>query len=119
MYGLKLITMTVQIQINSLEAQLLEEPLVLTGLVFLFEGLTDGLFDFLFRSGILDSFNGDIREFNVQRVTSGHDVIVVDDLDERLNMRTTSNTLRAHRFVNLQRGLFNSNDQSTSKIFIQ
>ena len=70
-----------QLKLIDLEAQLLEEPLVLTSLVLFFECLTNGLLDFLLGRSVLDGFNSDRREFNIQSVTSGHDVVVVDDLE--------------------------------------
>lgn len=95
---------------NNLETQLLEEPLVLTSLVLFFEGFTNGLLDFLLGSSVLDGFNSDRREFNVQSVTSGHDVIVVNDLDEGLNLGTTSDTLSTHRLGDLEGSLFDTDD---------
>lgn len=95
---------------NNLETQLLEEPLVLTSLVLFFEGLTNGLLDFFLGSSVLDGFNSDRREFNVQSVTSGHDVVVVNDLDEGLNLGTTSDTLSTHRLGDLEGSLFDTDD---------
>lgn len=95
---------------DDLETQLLEEPLVLTSLVLFFKSLADGFLDFLLGSGILDSFNSDGGEFNIKSVTSGHDVVVVNDLDEGLNLGTTSDTLSTHGLGNLEGSLFDTDD---------
>ena len=95
---------------HCLEAQLLEEPLVLAGLVLFFKSLADRLLDFLLGSGILNGFDGDVREFNIEGITSGHNVVVVNDLDERLNLRTTSDTLSTHGLGDLKGSLFDTDN---------
>lgn len=104
---------------TNLETQLLEEPLVLTSLVLFFKSLANGLLDFLLGSSVLDSFDSDSRELNVQSVTSGHDVVVVDDFDEGLDLGATSDTLSTHGLGDLEGSLLDTNDQSTSELLVQ
>jgi hypothetical protein len=41
---------------------------------------------------------------------SGHNVVVVDDFNERLDARSLSNAFLTHRLCNLQRILFDTSD---------
>jgi hypothetical protein len=85
-----------------LEAELLEEPLVLASLVLFLQDLLDLLLGSLLGSSILQSFRvHGILEINVKVVASRHHVGVVDELDEGLNVGATSDALSTHRLGNL------------------
>ena len=64
-----------------------EEPPVLAALVSLVEGLLDGLLGLLPLADLLESVGGDgvLEALKLEGVTGGHKVVVVDDLDERLD----------------------------------
>lgn len=65
-----------------------EEPPVLAALVSLVEGLLDGLLGLLPLADLLESVGGDgvLEALKLEGVTGGHKVVVVDDLDERLDL---------------------------------
>lgn len=65
-----------------------EEPLVLAALVTLLEGLLDVLLGVLSLRNLLEGVVGDgtLQALELKSVASGHDVVVVDDLDERLDL---------------------------------
>lgn len=71
-----------------LESELLEEPLVITGLVLFLEDLLDGVFSVLTLGGLLESLQREdsLKGIVVEVVTGGHDVAIVDTLDERLDL---------------------------------
>jgi len=86
---------------SALESQLAEEPFVfdLSRVVSFLEDLSDGLSDLaslalvLWISGL--SWDG-LLEVNVEGVSSGHQVVVVDHLDEGSDLGSSSNLLLAH-----------------------
>lgn len=74
---------------SCLEAELGEEPFVLTRLVLLLERLLDGSLSLLTlrRTFLKGLFTDDVlKVLNVKGVTSGHDVVVVNKLNERLDL---------------------------------
>jgi hypothetical protein len=81
-----------------LESQRLEEPLVLAGQVSLLQSLLDLLLRIFPLADLLECVVVDdvLQTLEFQCVTSGHDVVVVDLLDEWLDLGTLLNTLLAH-----------------------
>lgn len=65
-----------------------EEPPVLAALVPLVESLLDSLLCVLPLADLLESVGGDgvLEALKLKGVTSGHEVVVVDDLDEGLDL---------------------------------
>jgi hypothetical protein len=65
-----------------------EEPPVLAALVPLVEGLLDDLLGLLPLADLLESVGGDgvLEALKLEGVTGGHKVVVVDDLNERLDL---------------------------------
>lgn len=102
-----------------LETELLEEPLVLSGLVLLLKDLLDALASLLLLAGILDKVNSDsLLKVNIEAVTGGHDVGKVDKLDEGLDAGATLNLLGAHRLGNLQGVTLDAADEGTAKLLV-
>ncbi len=105
------------INIYRLETELLEEPLVLSGLVLLLEDLLDTLTGLLLLRGILQQINGnDILQVGIKAVTGRHDVGVVDKLDEGLDAGTTLNLLGAHRLGNLKWATLDTTDEGRTEL---
>lgn len=102
-----------------LEAELLEEPLVLSSLVLFFQNLLDFLLHFLLGSSVLQDGGVDGGEFGVEGVTGGHDVGVVDDLDEGLDAGTTSDALGTHGLGDLEGSGFDTDDQGATESLVQ
>jgi len=73
---------------NNLELQRCEEPPVLAGLVSLLESLLDGLLGVLPLRDLLECVLGEgtLQVLELDGVAGGHDVGVVDLLDERLDL---------------------------------
>jgi hypothetical protein len=71
-----------------LEAQRGEEPSVLSAGVTLLQDFLDGLLSILALADLLEGVGGDgaLEALELQGVTGGHQVVVVDDLDERLDL---------------------------------
>ena len=69
---------------SHLEAQLLEKPFVLAGLVALFELCPDCEACLLLLHGVFQNLLVEVSlvEADIDGVTSGHQVVVVDDLKE-------------------------------------
>lgn len=65
-----------------------EEPSVLAAGVTLLEDLLDGLLGILTLADLLEGIGGDgtLEALKLESVTCGHQVVVVDDLDERLDL---------------------------------
>ncbi len=65
-----------------------EEPAVLAGGVTLLKGLLDGLLGVLTLGNFLESLGGDgsLKTLELESVASWHQVVVVDDLDEWLDL---------------------------------
>lgn len=80
---------------TGLESELGKEPLVLTGLVLLLQSLLDNLLGFFFLGWLSQCIwgNGVLEVLNVQRVSCWHQVVVVDQLDEWLNLGSLGNLL--------------------------
>jgi hypothetical protein len=66
--------------------------------------LLDGLLGVLSLSGLLEGLggNGSLQAFELECVSSGKQVGVVDDLDERLDLGSLGDSLGTHRLVDLQ-----------------
>lgn len=81
--------------LHKLKSKLLEEPLVITGLMLLLENPLDGLLGVLTFGGLIESLlgNGRFQTIVVEAITGGHDVSVIDTLDERLDLGSASNLL--------------------------
>jgi hypothetical protein len=104
---------------NCLEAELLEEPLVFTSLVLFFQELANFLLGFLLGGGILQSFNVDgSGHFSFEGVTSGHDVAVVDDLHEGLDVGAAGNALSTHGLGNLHGSTLDTDNQGTTESLV-
>lgn len=65
-----------------------EEPTVLAAGVALLEDLLDGLLGILTLGNLLEGVGGDgaLETLELEGVAGGHQVVVVDDLDERLDL---------------------------------
>lgn len=89
---------------RSLEVKLGEEPLVLTSLMLLLKGLLNGLLGLLTLRRLLESLsaNNVLQSVQLKSVTSGHDVIEVDNLDKGLDLGSLSNLLSAVSLGDLQ-----------------
>lgn len=100
-----------------LKLQLGEEPLVLTGLVSLFECLLDGLLGIGSLRRLLESVSSDgsLQRFEFQRVSSGHEVVVVDGLDKRLDLGSSGNLLSGMLLGNLQRVSLDTSNNGMTK----
>lgn len=75
-----------------------EEPLVLAGVVTLLKGLLDVLLGVLALRDLLEGVVGDgtLETLELESVAGGHDVVVVDDLDERLDLGALGNAGLSH-----------------------
>lgn len=75
-----------------------EEPLVLAGVVTLLKGLLNVLLGVLALRDLLEGVVGDgtLKTLELESVTGGHDVVVVDDLDERLDLGALGDTGLSH-----------------------
>jgi hypothetical protein len=100
-----------------LEVKLGEEPLVLASLVLLLESLLDLLLSLFSLRWFLESVGGNngLEGVEFESVTSWHEMVVVDDLDEWLNSSSLGNLLFAVLLGNLQRITFDTSDQSMSE----
>ncbi|SGZ51696.1 CIC11C00000003486 [Sungouiella intermedia] len=78
-----------------LEVEFGEEPLVLTGLMLFFQSLLDNLLGFFSLGWLVQGVWGDnvLERLNVQRVSGWHQVVVVDQLDEWLDLSSLGNLL--------------------------
>lgn len=97
--------------------QLLEEPLVFTGLVLLLQSLLDGLFSLLSLRGLIEALGGDggLEGLNVQRVSCGHQVVVVDQLDKGLDLCSLCDLLGRHALGHLQGFALNTNNHGVGE----
>lgn len=95
-----------------LEVEFGEEPLVLTGLVLFFQSLLDNLLSFFSLGWLRQGVWGDsvLERLNVQRVSSWHQVVVVDQLDEWLDLGSLGNLLGVVSSGDLQWTSLNTND---------
>lgn len=81
-----------------------EEPAVLAGSVAVLEGLLDSLLGVLALRDLLEGVLGDdtLEALELQSVTGGHQVVVVDDLDERLDLGAAVDKLLTHAAGDLE-----------------
>lgn len=95
-----------------LESEFGEEPLVLTSLVLFLQNLLDNLLGFLFLGWLDQGLWGDsgLERLNVQGVSGWHQVVVVDQLDESLDLGSLGNLLFAVSFGDLQWGGLDTNN---------
>lgn len=95
-----------------LEVEFGEEPLVLAGLVLLFQSLLDNLLGFFSLGWLRQGVWGDsvLERLNVQRVSGWHQVVVVDQLDKWLDLGSLGNLLGVVGSGDLQWASFNTND---------
>ena len=99
-----------------LESELLEEPLVLARLVPLLKldlGLSPG---FAFESRIPEDIlvDNSFVQRNIHRVSGGHEVVVVEHLDESLDLGPLGNLLLAHGCGHFTGIAVNACDQSVA-----
>lgn len=81
-----------------------EEPTVLAAGVAVLKGLLDGLLGVLTLGDLLEGVVGDgaLETLELEGVTSGHQVVVVDNLDERLDAAALLDGLLTHAAGDLQ-----------------
>lgn len=81
-----------------------EEPAVLAGGVAVLQGLLDGLLGILALGNLLEGVVGDnaLEALELEGVTGGHQVVVVDDLDEGLDAAAAVDELLTHAAGHLQ-----------------
>lgn len=91
-----------------------EEPLVLAGVVTLLKGLLDVLLGVLTLGNLLEGVVGDgvLEALELESVAGGHDVVVVDDLDERLDLGSLGDTGLSHAAGDGLRVALNAGDES-------
>lgn len=75
-----------------------EEPAVLAAGVAVLQSLLDGLLGLLTLGDLLEGVGGDgtLETLKLERVTGGHQVVEVDDLDERLDAAALLDHLLTH-----------------------
>lgn len=90
--------------IQSKRTQGSEEPTVLSAGVPVLKSLLDGLLGVLALGDLLEGVVGDgtLETLELESVTGGHQVVVVDDLDEGLDAAAAVDKLLAHTAGNLQ-----------------
>lgn len=103
--------------VTELEVELLEEPLVLTGLVLLLQSLSHNLLGFFFLGWLGQCIGGDgvLKRLNVQRVSGWHQVVVVDGLDKRLHSGSLGNLLSVVCFGDSLRASLNADNHSVGE----
>lgn len=81
-----------------------EEPTVLAAGVTVLKGLLDGLLGVLALGNLLEGVVGDgtLETLKLEGVAGGHQVVVVNDLDERLDAAAAVDELLAHTTGNLE-----------------
>lgn len=86
-----------------LEAERGEEPLVLARGVLLLENLLDLLLGVLALRRLLEGVlgNGTLETLELESVTGGHEVVVRDDLNERLDLGSLGDLLGTHALGHL------------------
>lgn len=100
-----------------LESKLGEEPLVLAGLVSLLEGLLDLLLGLLTLRRLLEGVvrQSGLERVKLKRVTGRHDVVEVDDLDERLDLGSVRDLLGAVLAGDLERVALNAGNEGVAE----
>jgi len=90
-----------------------EEPSVLAGGVTLLESLLDGLLGVLTLGNLLESIGRDnsLKSLQLESVTGWHQVVVVDDLDEWLDLGALGLAGLAHAAGDLGWVTLNTGDQ--------
>merc|ERR1719158_649219 len=104
----------------SLELQLLEEPPVLSALVTVLELGPHHIPCLFLLHGVLQQFLVEVGlvETDVHGVASRHHVVVVDDLQERLNLGPLLDLLFGHLLGDLAGILVNPGHQSVAERFV-
>merc|ERR1712019_240221 len=113
---LKIIIFNIFGQPINLESQLLEKPLILTSLISFFKNLLDVSFGSLLLSSILQLFlvNNILVQLNINRVSGGEHVIVVDNFDKSLHLVSLGDLFLAHRFGDSSGISFDTGDQGVA-----
>lgn len=101
-------------EIMRLEVEFGEEPLVLTGLMLFLQGLLDNLLGLLSLRWLVQRVWGDsvLERLNVQRVSGWHQVVVVHQLDEWLDLGSLGNLLLVVGSGDLQWASLNADNDS-------
>jgi len=88
---------------NSSKPQWGEEPSVLAAGVSLLQCLFDILLGLFSLRNFFECVvaNSTLEAFEFEGITCGHQVVVVDDLDERLHLRSLLHTLLSHALGDL------------------
>ena len=97
-------------------AQFKEEPFVLAFLVSLFKFGVNNMVGLFLLHRIFEDF---LVKSNVYTVTSGHQMVIVDNLVERLDLGLLLNLLLGHTFYHNPWVSINISDQSVAKGFIR
>lgn len=94
-----------------------KEPSVLAAGVSVFQSLLDRLLGLLTLGNLLESVrgNGTLETLELQSVPGGHQVIVVDDLDEWLDLAALLNQLLAHAAGHLRRVALDTGDNGVGE----
>lgn len=94
-----------------------EEPPVLAASVSVLERLLDGLLGVLTLGDLLEGLggNGALEALELESVTGGHQVVVVDNLDERLDAAALLDSLLPHAAGDLRRVALNTSDDGVSE----
>lgn len=102
---------------NKLKVQLGEEPLVLAGSVLLLKSLLNLLLGVFSGRGLLESLSshGGLQRVELKSVTSGHQVVVVDDLDEGLDSSSLGDLLFAVLLGHLEGVSLNTSNQGVAE----
>jgi len=89
-----------------------EEPTVLAGGVAVLQSLLDGLLGVLALGNFLEGVLGDntLQALEFESVAGGHQVVVVDNLDEGLDAAAAVHELLTHAAGNLQRVALDTGD---------
>lgn len=85
--------------------------------MLLLKSLLDGLLGLLTLGRLLESLSADssLQGVELESVTSGHQVVVVNNLDERLDLGSLSNLLGAVSLGDLQRVSLNTGNQGVTE----
>lgn len=111
------ITFEGMMRMMRLEAERSEEPLVLARGVLLLENLLDLLLGVLALRRLLESVLGDgtLETLELECVTGGHEVVVRDDLDERLDFGSLCDLLGTHTLGHLGRVSLNAGSDNVGE----
>lgn len=101
---------------NSLKLQRGEEPPVLAARVTLLQGLLDSLLGVLTLGDLLEGVGGQstLEALELQGVTGGHQVVVVDDLDEGLDLGSLLLSCLGHATGDLAGVALDTGDQGVA-----